>query len=104
MVVAFSDNHIFPFTVNILKMLKHRGVVKDIEVYIDNTRLDGFINYFLEQDCRYKSCKECGYCQEVADKAVKISPDYREKTAKEYKSFLDDIISGGIFRYSNRDI
>jgi hypothetical protein len=84
-------------------MLKHRGVVEDIEVYIDNEKLEGFINYFFEQDCRYQSCKECGYCQDIADKVVKISPDYRKKTAKEYGAFLDEIISGEIFRYFSRD-
>jgi collagenase-like PrtC family protease len=87
-----------PFSANLFKMLKHRGVVEDIEVYIDNEKLEGFINYFFEQDCRYQSCKECGYCQDIADKAVKISPEYREKTAKEYGAFLDEIISGEIFR------
>jgi len=87
-----------PFTVNLFKILKHRGVIKDIEVYIDNAKLDGFINYFFEEDCRYKSCKECGYCQEIADKVVRISPEYREKTAKEYGAFLNEIVSGEIFR------
>ncbi len=88
-----------PFTVNIFKLLKHKGVIKDIEVYIDNTKLDGFINYFFEEDCRYKSCKECGYCQQVSDKVVKITPEYREKAKVEYSTFLEEIISGEIFRY-----
>ncbi len=88
-----------PQSVNIFKILKHRGVVKDIEVYIDNTKLDGFINYFFEEDCRYKSCRECGYCQQIADKVVSICPEYREKAKAEYGTFLEEIISGEIFRY-----
>jgi collagenase-like PrtC family protease len=88
-----------PFTVNIFKMFKHRKIVKDIEVYIDNTKLDGFINFFFNNDCRYVSCKDCGYCRKVAEEAVKINRQYRQKAVEDYKRFINEIVSGGIFTY-----
>jgi collagenase-like PrtC family protease len=93
-------NYFFhPFAVNIFKILKHKEVVKDIDVYIDNTKLDGFINYFLNQDCRYRSCKDCGYCQEIADKVVKINHEATQKDIYKYDALLREIISGDIYRY-----
>lgn len=88
-----------PFAVNIFMMLKNRNLVNELEVYIDNTNLDGFINHFFDDDCRYKSCKECGYCQEVSDRVVKIEPDYKEMVISSYGKFLNEIISGEIFKY-----
>lgn len=88
-----------PFAVNIFKMAKNRVLTKEVEVYIDNTQLDGFINHFLKEDCRYKSCEDCGYCQEIAKKVVKIDPKYRQKAIERYNEFLSEIVSGEIFKY-----
>ena len=39
--------------------------------YIDNTRLDGFVNYFIENGhkCSY-SCGICKYCDEVSERVT----------------------------------
>lgn len=92
--------HFFhPFTVNIFKLIRKRHLVSDIQVYIDNRKLDGFINYFLDSDCRSKSCNDCHYCQKIAERAVKIDPGYKEKMIGRYEEILNDIISGEIFKY-----
>ncbi|MCK9603506.1 MAG: U32 family peptidase [Candidatus Omnitrophica bacterium] len=88
-----------PFTVNLFKLFKNRKVVQNIKVSIDNTKLDGFIEYFFDHECRYNSCAECGYCTKIAQKALKIDPDFREKALEDYGSFIKEIISGGIFKY-----
>ena len=88
-----------PFIINIFKMFKHRGIVRDTLVNIDNTKLDGFIDHFLSEDCRYKSCKDCGYCQKFADRAVKVDPEFRKQAMKQYEDLIDQTISGDIFKY-----
>lgn len=88
-----------PFTVNIFKMFKRRGIVKDVPVYIDNTELGGFITHFLNEGCRYRACKDCGYCQKIADKAVKIDPEYRRQIMTDYEGLIGDVVSGDIFKY-----
>ena len=80
-------------------MFKHRGIVRDTLVNIDNTKLDGFIDHFLSEDCRYKSCKDCGYCQKFADRAVKVDPEFRKQAMKQYEDLIDQTISGDIFKY-----
>lgn len=89
-----------PFTINFFKILKYGNFTrKDIEVYIDNAQLDGFIDYFLTEDCSYKSCTECGYCQRIAEKVVKIDPQYRQIAIGDYENFLNEIVSGEKFKY-----
>ncbi len=88
-----------PFAVNIFKLIQKRNLVSDMQVYIDNKKLDGFINHFLNSDCRSKSCNDCNYCKKIAERAVKIDPVYREKIVKQYEEILNDIISGGVFKY-----
>lgn len=62
-------------------------------VYIDNRKLDGFIEHLIKNDCHLKICCECGYCQEVAKQAVKVDSNYQKKTVEEYKNILDNLIT-----------
>lgn len=52
---------------NMIKMI--RAFLR-LNVSIDNSKLDGFIDHFRKSDCRKVSCAECGYCQLVADRAL----------------------------------
>jgi collagenase-like PrtC family protease len=39
---------------------------------IDNTKLDGFIDFFKKQDCE-ANCSECKYCEQWAKKAITMN-------------------------------
>ena len=57
---------------DVLKELRYLGEGKDL-VYVDNRKLDGFIEYFKKHDCRMSICDvECTHCQKYADKAITI--------------------------------
>jgi len=43
-----------------------------VPIYVDNQKLDGFLDYFQSSQCR-TDCHECSYCREVAEKAVKVT-------------------------------
>ncbi len=58
----------------------------DIPVYIDNRALDGFIDYFMKNDCRITACHECGYCQELTKQAVRVDSNYQKKIIEEYET------------------
>ena len=87
-----------PFSVNPFKLMQIRVMGRDVDVTIDNTKLDGFLDHFEETSCMYRSCKSCGHCEQYAKKAVTISPTYREETLKEYQRAINTIVSGDIFR------
>ena len=38
-------------------------------IYIDNSKLDGFIDFFVKENCN-NNCNECGYCKNFAKKVV----------------------------------
>jgi len=88
-----------PFAVNVLKLYKAKKLMSDFDVYIDNRSLDGFMEFFLKNDCDFMSCDHCGYCNEVAKKVVKVNPAYQENAFCLHRNFLDQLISGDIFKY-----
>jgi collagenase-like PrtC family protease len=65
--------------------------------YIDNQALDGFIEFFKNRDCYASSCDECGYCQSIADKAIKIDPDKAARSIEKIDRKLNDLIAGKLF-------
>ena len=43
----------------------------EMPIYIDNSKLDGFLDYFKTHNCRTQ-CHECSYCRRVAEEVVTI--------------------------------
>ena len=72
-----------------------RGPTK---LYLDNRKLDGFINRFLEQSCVDVDCEKCRYCHEFAERAVKIDPDYRREVLAMYKDLFQDMHDGSFWQ------
>lgn len=86
-----------PFTVNIFS-IQNLFKLPPLEVYIDNNKLDGFLEFFVNRNCK-GLCEECNYCEEVAKKTVKMDERYQKETISKYKKIIDDIVSGRPFRY-----
>ncbi|MEW6608312.1 MAG: U32 family peptidase [bacterium] len=73
--------------------------------YLDNSALDGFLEYFKKNECRLISCEKCGYCQKIADRSIKINPDLPESIVEKIpvlknvlRRYLDSIHTGDIFK------
>ena len=92
-----------PFSVNIFKLRKIERLVSDIPFYVDNRVLDGFLEHFLKEGCSLKSCEDCGYCKEVAERVVKVDVERQRKLLCEYDNFLDELISSRMFRYFKKN-
>ena len=89
-----------PFSANIFKLRKIEGLSSGgLPFYIDNRALDGFLEHFLKEDCSLKSCKDCGYCKEVAARAVKVDVECQRKLLSRYDKFLEELISSKMFKY-----
>jgi collagenase-like PrtC family protease len=41
-----------------------------LEVNIDNRRLENFIDFFKDRDCRGVNCDQCQYCKKIADQVI----------------------------------
>ena len=66
-------------------------------VNIPNKKLDGFIKFFLNHDCRRTSCEECGYCQKIFDKVSTYDRDLAELHGGNLENFAKIIMDGEIF-------
>jgi collagenase-like PrtC family protease len=66
------------------------------KLIIDNTKLDGFIDFFKKQDC-VSMCDECDYCENWAKKAVLFDKDQAPKYVESIKDYIDDLVTSREF-------
>ena len=85
-----------PLLVNIFRLQKGRGLFSSANIYIDNRKLDGFIEYFLNNDCSLRSCRECSYCKNISKEVLKIDSGHQLRDMEEY---ISELVSGGMFKY-----
>lgn len=88
-----------PFKINILKLLEMKKLTRDLDIYIDNKKLEGFINKFIDEDCRYKSCSVCGYCKKKSEDVITMNNDYRNEMINTYKKNFEGITGDNLFHY-----
>ena len=69
--------------------------------FLDNGKLDGFLKFFIEGKCSRTNCAECGYCRDIANKALSMPDDYRSKLIYLYEDLLKSIIDGTMFTQNN---
>lgn len=66
-------------------------------VYIDNRKLDGFMEGFLNINCAPIYCPECRYCDKVAEKAVTINQEYNQKTLRLAAELDKGLVDGSLW-------
>src|SRR5271157_1100465 len=69
---------------------------KEAGLYLDNTKLDGFIDFFKTQNC-IAMCDECNYCATWGEKAVSGNPEGIQKYIDGFKEYNRQIVSSEIF-------
>ena len=62
-------------------------------IYIDNKKLDGFLDGVVKRDCQNRSCSECRYCNMAADKYVIYNEQYRQKTLERAQRLDQGLVS-----------
>ncbi|MFX1479022.1 MAG: hypothetical protein ACFFCI_12900, partial [Promethearchaeota archaeon] len=66
------------------------------KLVIDNTKLDGFLDFFKKQDC-VSMCGECKYCEEWAKKVIFLHKEEAPKYVESVKDYLDDLVTSREF-------
>jgi len=85
-----------PLQSDIFRIFRMNREMERLDIYIDNTKLDGFIRQLQNKDCDSGNCGNCGYCDSVLLDVVKYDKDHLKKMALTYNLFLSDIIKGKI--------
>ena len=66
-------------------------------VELPNTSLDGFIEPFLERSCLVTDCRDCEYCDRVAEEHLRVDGQRYETFRRRYRSTLDALVDGSLF-------
>ncbi|MFW6221349.1 MAG: U32 family peptidase [Fibrobacterota bacterium] len=86
----------------IMKKYAEQSVLHEFEkpnapVYIDNRRLDGFLDKYWKKNCSQKQCSTCGFCEKIANELVEIDDNYRKQTLSLADSLDDHLHSGSLW-------
>jgi len=65
----------------------------DEMLYIDNRALDGFLDRFAGQPCP-PSCGDCAYCRNWSEKALRWSPEHRERLTAILEKYRAAVFAG----------
>ncbi|MFX0008884.1 MAG: U32 family peptidase [Candidatus Hermodarchaeota archaeon] len=79
-----------------VKLSETIGKESKSKLVIDNTKLDGFINFFKKQNC-LAMCNACSYCEEWAKKAIILNEEESQRYIESIKQYMDDILSSREF-------
>jgi collagenase-like PrtC family protease len=101
---AFTPIHleyfIKPEHVNIMKISELEKVF-DLEVreliWLDNKKLNGFIERFKKVDCNQTACSRCRYCENFFEKVAVVNSEGVKKAAQRVRDFSEKLLSGEIF-------
>ena len=66
---------------------------------LDNRKMDGFIDRFLDTSCIDVDCETCRYCHRFADEALTIDPEYRRDVLEQYRALFEDMHQGSFWEH-----
>ena len=72
--------------------LKTLRSLMQLEIDIDNQKLDGFMEHFLTHSCNLQSCRDCGYCRGFAQRALRYDAARLERSL----SVLEAVAEEGV--------
>ncbi len=58
---------------------------------------ENFLEGFRNRDCAAMDCRACGYCEEIAARAVSVAPDYRTAVLKKYAEIDAAMVTGALW-------
>lgn len=64
------------------------------KVYIDNSKLDGFLDPFKKIDCFHMDCDRCGYCEKIASHAISIDDGWRQEMISRFGRAMEILVKG----------
>jgi len=93
-----------PDLVETKKMEEHLQVLREPfteKLYIDNSKLEGFLDYFEKIDCLHMDCDQCGYCEKVASKVISIDEKWRNEMITRFDKAVKSLVDGELAGYKN---
>jgi len=65
---------------------------------LDNTRIpSNFLSFFKTKDCAISDCADCGFCDLISRKAMKVESGPLAAQIGKYEALLESLVSGDIY-------
>ena len=64
------------------------------KVYIDNSKLNGFLDPFKKIDCFHMDCDGCGYGERIASQAISIDEEWRQEMISRFGRAMEVLVKG----------
>ena len=101
-------NFVRPLKVNVnsikrlQELTKIKGMLTPLNakqpIYIDNLKLEGFLENVWKRRCRYNNCEECKYCHQVAKEAVLVEEVYRDSCLHLQREIERSLVDGSMWK------
>ncbi|MBI3139621.1 MAG: U32 family peptidase [Sphingobacteriales bacterium] len=77
---------------------KEKAFNESFDLYIDNKKLDGFLDFFHKGHCK-RDCTQCSYCDQFAEKAIRylVPVEQHEHTMNSLREARNMMIKGELF-------
>ena len=62
-------------------------------IYIDNKKLDGYIDFFLKNNCKTLDCTKCTHCNKYAKSAIHVNQDFINEMLNNKRNELEEQLS-----------
>ncbi len=92
-----------PDLIVIEKMMEQLEVLREPfteKLYINNSKLEGFLDFFEKVDCLHMDCDQCGYCKKVAAKAITIDEKWRKEMIARFDRAVESLLTGELAGYN----
>ena len=65
---------------------------------IDSSRIpDDFVESFRNHTCAETDCRDCGYCEEIAARCIRLNEDIRRDHLARLEAIHDELVSGAMW-------
>lgn len=85
-----------PWHINVSKLKRFKDISLT-QVEIPNDKLDGFIDFFKENDCDSLKCSECKYCEDKFENIGKAQLEENQKSVENIRALISDLETGAMY-------
>lgn len=89
-----------PMKYNVFRLWQSRNAFDWPTPYVDNAKLENFLDYFVSGKCRIEVCgTSCRYCHEIARRNYRFPEERRLEAVERLKRLKRSLVSGKMFTY-----
>lgn len=91
--VPRSLKKIYAFSFNRIKIIREMEKLHDfsLDIFLDNKKLNGFIEFFASNQCNSVMCSNCNHCSGFAKQALSFNEEYLRKIKDKYASKIEQV-------------